>query len=112
MTLAYAAGFALFWLHGGRRTLGVLAPVGRMALTNYASQTLAGIALFYGVGFGLWGRVGLAEGTVLAVAVFAAQCGLSALWLRGFRFGPLEWLWRRATYGAPIPFLRAGAAAH
>ena len=108
MTLAYAAGFALLWSRGGRRLLQALAPAGQMALTTYVSQTLIGITLFYGIGMGLRGRLGLAEGTAVGLSIFALQGLLSALWLRHFRFGPLEWVWRRATYGVPIAFLRTG----
>ena len=77
-----------------------------MALTTYVSQTLIGIALFYGVGLGLRGQIGLVEGTILAIGIFGAQCVIAGLWLRWFLFGPIEWLWRRLTYGAPIAFLR------
>jgi uncharacterized protein len=111
MTVAYASGFALLWSRGGQRLLRALAPVGQMALTTYVSQTLVGITLFYGIGLGLWGRLGLAQGAVAGLSIFAVQCALAALWLRHFRFGPLEWVWRRATYGVPIPFLRAVGAA-
>jgi uncharacterized protein len=106
MAIAYASGFGWLWSGGWRSMLRRLAPAGRMALTTYITQTLIGVALFYGVGFGLYGRIGLVEGTVLAVGIFAAQCVIANLWLRWFRFGPIEWLWRRATYGAPIAFLR------
>jgi uncharacterized protein len=108
MALAYASGFAWLWSRGRRSALSGLAPVGRMALTTYVSQTLIGIGLFYGVGLGLRGQIGLVEGTLLAVMIFAAQCVAAALWLRWFQFGPIEWVWRRATYGAPIA-LRRGA---
>jgi uncharacterized protein len=77
-----------------------------MALTTYVSQTLLGIVLFYGVGLGLNGRIGLTEGTLLAIAIFAAQCLIARFWLHWFRFGPIEWIWRRITYGVPIPFVR------
>lgn len=106
LALAYASGFVLLWSGGWRKALATLAPVGRMALTTYISQTLIGIGLFYGVGLGLQGRIGLVEGTGLALAIFAAQCVVAGLWLRLFRFGPVEWVWRRLTYGVPVPFLR------
>ena len=83
-----------------------LAPAGRMALTTYVTQTLIGILLFYGIGLGLLGQIGLIEGTLLALAIFALQCEASALWLRRFHYGPIEWLWRRATYGIPVAFRR------
>jgi len=106
MAVAYASGFAWLWSCGWRSMLRWTAPAGRMALTTYVSQTLIGVALFYGVGLGLRGRIGLVEGTVLAIGIFAAQCLVAGLWLRWFRFGPIEWVWRRATYGVPIAFLR------
>ena len=81
-------------------------PAGQMALTTYVSQTIIGVALFYGVGLGLHGTIGLLEGTMLAIGIFAAQCVIARFWLRWFRFGPIEWIWRRMTYGAPIAFLR------
>jgi uncharacterized protein len=107
--LAYAAGTTLLWLRPwGRRILGVFAPVGRTALTNYLLQTAIGIGVFYGVGLGLAGEVGPTLWTGFAIAVFALQIIASALWLRAFRYGPMEWLWRRLTYGRPLPF-RSGA---
>lgn len=106
MAIAYASGFAWLWSNGWRSLLGWLAPAGRMALTTYVSQTLVGIALFYGVGVGLHGQIGLIEGTMLATGIFLTQCVIASLWLRWFRFGPIEWIWRRLTYGAPIAFLR------
>jgi uncharacterized protein len=110
MTLAYASGFALLWLRSPRSPLRALAPAGRMALTTYVSQTLIGVGVFYGIGLGLRGSIGLAECIVFAVAIFALQCALSAKWLSTFRFGPLEWIWRRATYGTPLPMLRRAPA--
>lgn len=106
MTLAYASGFALLWMSRKGAFLRTLAPAGRMALTTYVSQTLIGVLVFYGIGLGLQGTFGLAECLALALAVFTLQCAASALWLTLFRFGPLEWLWRRATYGTPLPMLR------
>lgn len=98
--VAYAAGIALLWRRSlWARPLGMLAPMGRMALTNYLGQTLIGISVFYGVGFGLMGTMGPLHWTVLALAIFAAQLMLSTLWMRYFRFGPMEWLWRSLTYG-------------
>lgn len=106
MTIGYASGFALLWSHLQGGALRVLAPAGRMALTTYVSQTLIGMALFYGLGFGLHGQVGLTQGALLAVAIFFTQCMASAFWLQWFRFGPIEWLWRCATYGARIGIRR------
>jgi len=96
--LAYAAGFVLLWGRA-KRWLIAFSPAGRLALTNYLMQSILGIVIFYGVGFGLAGQVGPAVWTTLGVALFAGQLILSGLWLHFFRFGPIEWLWRCATYG-------------
>jgi uncharacterized protein len=88
-----------------------LEAVGRMALTNYLMQSVLCTALFYGYGFGLYGkldRTGLA-GVVLAV--WAAQLAWSPVWLRYFRFGPAEWLWRSLTYWRLQPIRRAAEPA-
>lgn len=77
----------------------LLAAPGRMALTNYIGQTLIGILLFYGIGFGLGTSFGLVTIELTALIVFLLQVLLSDLWLRHFRFGPLEWIWRVLTYG-------------
>ncbi len=106
MAVAYASGLAWLWASGSRATLSWLAPAGRMALTTYVSQTLIGIGLFYGVGFGLYGRIGLVEGSLLALVIFAGQCAVARLWLHWCRFGPIEWVWRRMTYGKPIALMR------
>lgn len=106
LAIAYASTFALIWSYAQPHVLKVFSHTGRMALTTYVSQTLILAALFYGVGFGLHGTIGLAEGTLLAVAVFAAQSALAAMWFRVFQFGPLEWIWRRFTYGEPVRILR------
>ncbi len=76
------------------------ARVGRMPLSNYLLQTLMASVVFYGWGLGLWGRVGPAQETVLAIALFVAvQLPFSWLWLQRFRYGPVEYLWRLVTYG-------------
>lgn len=81
------------------RRLGYLAPVGRMALTNYLMQSALYFVLFTGVGFGLYGEVGPAWCVALALIIFATQMAVSAWWLARYRFGPAEWAWRTLTYG-------------
>jgi uncharacterized protein len=95
--LAYAAAFVLAW-SWTKPVLGMLAAPGRMALSNYLAQSVIGIAIYFGVGFGLVGHA--APGTVLAIATatFAVQVLWSHLWLARFSQGPMEWLWRRLTY--------------
>src|SRR6185369_6013267 len=87
----------------GRTLLAPLAPLGRMALTSYLTQSLAFGLIFYGYGFGWFGAMSVARAALLGVAFYAAQVAFSAWWLRRFQFGPVEWIWRSATYGAWQP---------
>lgn len=80
-----------------------IAAPGRMALSNYISQSLIGVILFYGLGFGLGTSFGLVYVELTALAVFLLQIISSRLWLHFFSFGPLEWLWRMLTYGRYFP---------
>ena len=77
--------------------IGILAPFGRMALTNYLMQSVICTTVFYGYGLGLWGMARSGQ-IVFVVPLLAAQIGLSHWWLARFRFGPMEWLWRGFTY--------------
>jgi uncharacterized protein len=80
-----------------------LAPVGRMALTNYLTQSVLYLVLFTGAGLGLLGSVGPTICLALSVAIFSAQVVVSGWWLRRYRFGPAEWMWRTLTYGRLQP---------
>ncbi len=83
--------------------LGPLAAVGRLALTNYLLQSVVCVLIFYSYGLGLFGKVGPTLILVLSVFIFALQILLSVWWVRRFRFGPAEWLWRTLTYGKLQP---------
>lgn len=85
------------------RLIGGLAPVGRMALTNYVTQSAAMMLFFYGIGFGLLGTAGATACLALSVLIFAVQIAYSRRWLNHYRFGPLEWIWRTLTYGKLQP---------
>jgi uncharacterized protein len=80
-----------------RKLLVVLAPVGRMPLTTYLMQSLICTSLFYGWGLD-WDTPAPAACLGLAFAIFTVQVAISHLWLRWFRFGPAEWVWRAAVY--------------
>ncbi len=98
--LAYTATFFLLSrTKRGAAVLSVLRPVGKMAFTNYITHSVIGTILFTGVGFGMMGQVGPVICLLLALIVFALQIILSTVWLAYFEFGPIEWLWRSATYG-------------
>lgn len=90
----------------GSKILGLLAPAGKMALTNYLMQSLIGSLVFYGYGLGLWQQWGRAELALFVMSVFIAQIIFSHLWLRYFRYGPMEWLWRSLTYWTWPPMRR------
>ena len=75
-----------------------LASVGRMAFTNYIMQSLIGIFLFYSFGFGFYGSMDRTEQVWIVGAVWLFQLITSTVWLKYFRFGPLEWGWRSLTY--------------
>jgi uncharacterized protein len=98
--LAYAAAFALLWTHTKTRIyLSLLAPAGRMALTNYLFQSVSGVLIFYGLGLNLGGTLGPTHFWPIAIGVFVFQVIGSKVWLNYFQYGPIEWLWRQATYG-------------
>ena len=105
LATSYVCSIALLFRRPDwNRTLGLLAPAGRMALTNYLGQSIACIFVFYGIGLGWYGRVGPTAVVGICVVVFAAQAAASAWWLRQFRFGPAEWAWRSLAYGQLQPF--------
>lgn len=92
-----------------RRWLGVLAPFGRMALSNYIGQTLIVLAFVWATG--LRDVMTYRQAAALWLLVCAGQIVVSHLWLRRFRYGPLEWVWRWATYGHRPPVLNTPTSA-
>ena len=112
VAIVQALGYAALVVIGlayarSARVLAVFAPLGRMALTSYLTQSVVLSLLFHGYGLGLMGRLGEARAAAIGVAFFAVQAVASALWLRRYRFGPVEWLWRSFTYRAWQPLARA-----
>ncbi len=75
-----------------------LAAVGRMALSNYLTHSIVCTTLFYGYGFGLYGTINRTGLFAIVLAIWTFQLVVSPIWLRSFRFGPAEWLWRSLTY--------------
>lgn len=80
-----------------------LIAVGRMALTSYLTHTIVFIFIFYGFGLGLFGRFDRLEQIWFVFGMWAFQLVVSRLWMKRFRFGPAEWLWRTLTYGKKQP---------
>jgi uncharacterized protein len=81
-----------------------LAAVGQMAFTQYVMQSIICSTIFYGYGFGLYGKLQRYEQFYVVLGVWAFALVSSPIWLRYFRFGPLEWLWRSLTYWKKQPF--------
>ena len=99
LAIAYIAIFALlFDCYGPTRWFRGFSYVGRLALTNYLLQSIVMTTIFYGYGFGLFGKVGLLVGMVLATGYFVVSVVLSRWWLTRFTLGPAEWVWRAGTY--------------
>jgi uncharacterized protein len=107
---AHAWGLAAFYAAtllllvqrpGWAQRLAPLGAMGRMALTNYLLQS--GLIVPICLVFDLFGRVTPSRGALLALAVGIVQILGSVWWLKRFRFGPAEWLWRSLTYGRQQP---------
>lgn len=99
LCLFYVAGFALLlenpaWV----RRLRPLANTGQMTLTIYLLETTICTLIFYSYGLGLFGQVDKTPGLLLAVAIYALLVAFSLFWMKRFRYGPMEWLWRALSY--------------
>jgi uncharacterized protein len=108
LALGYAAALCLAFQRLPAR-MRALAPVGRMALTNYLMHSVIGTAVFYGIGFGLFGRTSLTFAVAGALVVYLLQIVLSRIWLTYAAFGPAEWMWRMLTYRKRFALLKAGS---
>jgi uncharacterized protein len=97
LALGYAALLAIIY-YKKPALLNWIAPAGKMAFTNYLMQTAISIVIFYNLGFGFAGQFGLTVITLIAISIFLLQVLYSTFWLKYFRFGPLEWIWRQLTY--------------
>ncbi len=108
LAFGYASAIMLACQAGALRAVtNVLAATGRMAFTNYLSQTLIMTFIFVGFpGLGLFGEVDRAGQVLIVLAVWALQLVWSPLWLARYRFGPMEWVWRSLTYGNAQPWRR------
>jgi uncharacterized protein len=107
LCLAYTSVICLHWIKKkGNSKLKVLAPMGRMALTNYLMQTILCISIFYGVGFGFGGKIGLVIIFPIAIGIYLVQIIYSSLWFKYFNYGPIEWMWRMWTYGKRLKILK------
>jgi len=110
-SLAYAGALILLARFGLKLILNPLACAGRMAFTNYLTQTLIMTTIFYGGrGLGWYGQIGWPEMWMVIGGIWAAQLIWSPLWLSVFQMGPLEWGWRCLTYRRRVPIRKSAAA--
>lgn len=110
-SIGYAALFTLLVRVGARLVTEPLAAAGRMAFTNYIAQSLIMTVIFWGGrGFGLFGEVDRPTLMAIVFAVWALQLIWSPLWLSRFEMGPLEWVWRRLSYGRPVRIAKSAPA--
>jgi uncharacterized protein len=106
LSAGYASGLAvLIQSDVWRKRLTPFAAVGRMALTDYLTQSVVCTLFFYNYTTGLYGRFGPAIDLIPTVVIYGSQVVFSNWWLARYRFGPMEWLWRGMTYGK-LPSMR------
>lgn len=108
ITLGYAGLVILLATRGLKWLLTPFRAAGQMAFTNYLAQTLIMTSIFYMPwGPRLFGRMDYVQLWGVVAAIWALQLVWSPLWLSMFRMGPLEWVWRRLTYGRRVPLRKA-----
>lgn len=97
---ALVLGFiVLYQIKSVEKHLRVMTAYGRMGLTNYEMQSVVGAIIFSIWGLGsIFGNCGATEVFILGLIIYAGQMIVSKYWLKYFLYGPLEWLWRSATY--------------
>ena len=107
LSLFYASGICLLYGNSSNpKLLRVFSPVGRMALTNYLMQSVICCFIFMNYGLGFFARVGPANLLWIAFVIYTAQAVFSRWWLSRYCFGPMEWLWRSATYKKWQPIVK------
>jgi len=111
VALAYMALLTILCKAGALRWLtGRLAAIGQMALSNYILQSVICAVVFTGYGFGLYGRLERYRLYYVVAGCWAISLAASPIWLRHYRFGPLEWCWRSLTYCRRQPMRRPSGA--
>lgn len=112
LTAAYVAGLLmLFDGRFGARLVAALAPMGKIALTNYLMQSVVMALLFTGYGLRLCDELSPAAVMALVFAIYFTQMALSAWWLKRHTYGPAEWLLRIVTNGSLSSGARSSNAA-
>lgn len=96
--ILFAGVILVYYLTKFKNVLHQLAPYGRMSLTNYLSQSLIGSFLFYNWGLSFYKYTGITVCFLMGIGIFLIQFFFCHWWLRSHRHGPLEWLWKKATW--------------
>jgi uncharacterized protein len=108
LAIGYGAAITVLYMFTRfGRVLGVMGPLGRMAFSNYLAQSLIFGWIFFGYGLGRFGQMSPSHAMWLGMAVYICQIMASQWWLRRYRFGPMEWLWRTLMYGVRQPWRRS-----
>ena len=99
VSLGYICAVMLIFKHlSNRKIIRLFAVFGRTALTNYLVPTFICTTIFYGHGLGLFGQVERSQQMLIVIGVWSLQLLVTPIWMRYFKFGPVEWLWRSLTY--------------
>lgn len=107
MMMMYVCSFTLLYYNTGlRKGMDKMAPVGRMSVTNYMAQSLIGVTLFYGFGGNFAAQLSFLQCLLVGLAIYAIQMIYSNWWMKGFYYGPVEWIWRILTWFRPVPLRR------
>ncbi len=106
MVVGYAIGLSVNYYETMLILKDALAAVGRMALTNYIMHSVICAIIFTGVGFSMFGKLQRYELYYVVIFIWIFQLIVSPIWLKYFRFGPLEWIWRTLAYKQMQPFKR------
>ncbi|MEO6734656.1 MAG: DUF418 domain-containing protein [Ferruginibacter sp.] len=103
-------GLIMLLYKSGRftRLFNLMRPVGQMAFTNYLMQIIICGIIFYGIGFSMFARLQRYELYYVMAGVWVFQIIFSHFWLKYFRYGPFEWLWRSLTYWKLQPIKKEG----
>ena len=106
MCLGYFFGLRYLWsINWAQRILQKFAPLGKMALSNYLSQSIILTFIFYGYGLGYYQQLPRALHIPFALGLVILQILLSTWWLNRFSMGPIEYIWRWLTYGKRPKFV-------
>lgn len=100
MMAILVSAFTLLWFEkeNGYKWQQFIIPYGRMSLTNYISQSIIGVCIYYGFGLGLYSSTGATATLLIAILLFTVQLAFSRYWLNRHKQGPLEFLWRQGTW--------------